>query len=109
MKLETFLNTILKINNDFYQSEEKDTLYYEVLHTSLSEVFRDFTESQYNRIPLISRKSVEKLEKEILNKTSKEYQNEYSEHISLNGKFKEEASNQKTNIVTQVKNKIGFI
>ena len=109
MKLETFLNTILKINNDFYQSKETDTLYYEVLHTSLSEVFRDFTENQYNKIPLITRKSVEKLEKEILSKTSKEYQNEYSKHVSLNGKFREEVDNPKTNIVTQVKNKIGFI
>lgn len=109
MKLETFLNTILKINNDFYQSKETDTLYYEVLHASLSEVFRDFTENQYNKIPLITRKSVEKLEKEILSKTSKEYQTEYSEHISINGKFREEEPNKKTTIITQVKNKIGFI
>lgn len=110
MKLETLLNTVLKINKDFSESTEKDPIYYETLHALLLEVFRDFTETQYSKIPLITRKTIEKLEVEILNKTSENYKNEYKEHIKVNGKFKPDGNNQKdSNIVKQVKNKIGFI
>ena len=76
---------------------------------SLALSLREITEEQYNSIPMIYRKTYEKLEKSILEHVSSDYEVEYVATILEQGKFKQKAPQQESRMITKCKHKIGFV
>ena len=104
MKLETFLNLFLSVNDKFkkIQNDENNELYCEVLHSTLTQIFKDLTEERYNSIPLPTRQTIEKLENQILARVSIEYRQAVEDFRKENGKF------MKKNLAKRLKAPIGF-
>ena len=111
MKVESFLKIIIDISEKFEKCNEDktSTLHYETLHMSLAVCLREITEEQYNSIPMLYRKTYEKLEKAILEHVSSDYEVEYVATILEQGKFKPEIRKEPSRIVTKCKHKIGFV
>ncbi|MBQ8615709.1 MAG: hypothetical protein IJ415_04010 [Clostridia bacterium] len=107
MKFDSVLYLINDINEKFEENSAglKSNRYYEVLHSSLSLIVREWTEAQYNSIPLPQRKTIEKLESDILKLVSKEYLDGVKQFEEENGKFRKETKEGKT---SKIKHTIGF-
>ena len=108
MKLIDGLNFISSINEKLYNNIELENgpnrnKYFETLHSEMVELFKNFTEVEYNNISLMLRKSIERLEKELLDRCSYSYKTEYEQYLLNNNKFR----NAKTNKKQQ--NQIGFV
>lgn len=109
MKLENILQIIMEISEKFNTYEEKNrtSLYYDVLHMSLSSIIKDMTEEQYLTIPQPYRTTIEEMEELILMKTSKKYSEQWKECLSTKGRFRKINKDNKR-IVSGVKQNIGF-
>ena len=112
MKLIEGLNFINDINEKVYNNAQMENnpyqaRYYETLHSSMVEFIKNFTEKEYNEISLMLRKSVERLEEDLLLRCGKEYKEEYSQYLKGNSKFRIEGD--KTPIIkSRNKKQIGF-
>ena len=110
MKLIDGLNFVNSINEKVYNNHEMmqnpfQAKYYETIHSSLVEFFKSFTEKEYNEISLMLRKSIERLEKDLLLRCGNDYQEEYKKYLAENSKFKVKNDATKTKTT---KKSIGF-
>ena len=111
MKIENFINLITNISEKFNNVKEQQNieLHCEVLHSSLAELFKNFTEESYKSIPLYARLTLEKLENSILEHVSVEYKQNLEDYRKENGKFYKESTKKEVKVTTKVKSKIGYI
>ncbi len=112
MKLIDCLNFIKDINEKLYNNDAMErnlfhAKYYETLHASMVEFLKNFTEKEFNEISLMLRKSIERLEKDLLFRCGKEYREDYNLYLKENSKFKIE-SDKSSKMKTKCKNQIGF-
>lgn len=110
MKFESALNLILDINEKYERCDKKNTSerYFDVLHTSLFEIIRGYTEEQYNNFPESCRDTIMRLELDILDCCSKNYREKFETYINENGRFYKGKTKEKSRMVTKCKHQIGF-
>ncbi len=113
MKLIEGLNFINEINEKVYnnagiENNPYQARYYETMHSSMVEFIRNFSEKEYNSISLMLRKSVEKLEEDLLLRCGKDYKEEYSRYLKENSKFRIDSENKSSIIKSRNKKQIGF-
>ena len=114
MNLEKSLSLVLEVNEKFEKSDKEKTaeIYFDVLHATLFEIINGCTEEQFNSIPAPYRVTIEKLEKEIFEFCSTNYQTIYDEYVKDEGVFykkPKEKVEDKPKIITKCKQTIGFI
>ena len=114
MKKESIIKMVLDIGEKFEKSDKEETyeIFYEVLHSSLFAIIKDFTEEEFELIPAPYRVTINKLEKEILEFCSKKYQDEFNIYVEEYGRFYVKKNNkpeEKNRIITKCKQPIGFI
>jgi len=107
MKKNEILNLVTSISEKFHNiNKQSDVeLQCEVLHCALLEVYREFTEKEYNDLPLTLRRTLEKLDKSIFQFVSVEYK----QTVESLSKFAQETPKAPNRIKTKVKSGIGFI
>ena len=107
MKKLDILNLVITISEKFHNLNlNADVeLQCEVLHSSLLEVYADFTLEEYSNLPLTFKSSLEKLDESILKHVSASYK----EKVEKNKKFAKPERKTVSNIKTNVKSKIGFV
>lgn len=107
MKLESFVQIVINVSNNFEDSVEKrkSSRHFQVLHSTLVELFGNLTEESYNKIALSTRKTLDQLDRDIFELCSEEYRQTYEKHIAENGRFFKEVKKEKPKME---RSKIGF-
>ena len=100
--VEKFINLFMSISEKAQNLSSKyddDEFLAETLHTSFALALRELTEKQYNSIPSLYRKTVEKVEDKILKHVSEEYRKEYENLVQNGGRFRKVQTEKKTNTI----------
>lgn len=106
MKKKEFIDLYIQISEKLstLKHDGSSNLEAEVLHCSLALALKDLTEEDYKNLPIYSRKTIEKLETQLLNLVSFEYKKDYEKDVQANGKFRNAVSSQRR----KCKQRIGF-
>ena len=103
MEVDKFINLFITISEkaiNLSGSYDDNTIEAETLHTALALALRELTEKQYSLIPLVYRKTIEKVEAKLLKYVSDDYKLEYEQLVNNGGKFRKPK--------TEAKKTIGF-
>ena len=111
MKKSEILNLVNDISNKFSNiNPQADVeLQCEVLHASILAIYNDFTQEEYKGLPLMLKKTLEKLDASILKCVSVEYKQDVENEYRKQTIFLKERPKQDVKVSTKIKTNIGFL